>query len=1017
MPVHDALAVFEAASRLLLGDRPTEEVVSELLGLLRRLIAADAYALWRRDPTTHQWSMIEAAGVSREFASAVLPDSRAGWLSDDPFVIDRDDPIAETRRAAYDAEGIRKLMVLPMRIGGEPSASLVCYFRDDREVSAEDLAAGRTFANLSVVAIAGAQANAQLRERTRTLEELNEVSRAMSAELDLHRLVQIVTDAATRLSAAQFGAFFYNVKKDAHESYMLYTISGVPREAFSKFPMPRNTAVFDATFSGTGNVRVADIRQDPRYGKNDPHFGMPKGHLPVVSYLAVPVVSRSGEVLGGLFFGHREPGIFTEEAEVIVTSLAAHASVAIDNARLYAEARGNERRYRSLVLAVPVPMSVWSASVDGAVNQRSASWEELTGQTFAEMQGNGWLDVVHPDDRQATIDAWHAATQRGDFYDVEYRLRRPDGTWRWIAARGVPVRNEAGEVQEWIGTATDIDERKNAQERLEFLAHASEILSTSLDYNRTLRGIAQQIIPRLADWCAIDMADDEGNLRRLVTAHPDPVRLAFAEELQKKFPEDREAGAWKVLRTGKSELIPDISDAMVAATARSEEHLHLLRELRLRSYLCVPIKVRGAVAGVITMIYAESGRRYTPADMQLGEELARRASHAIENARLYDEALAASRAKDEFLATLSHELRTPMTAILGWSSLLGEELDAETRATAVETIRRSSQTQAQLIDDVLDVSRMVTGKLQLHVAPLNLGGLVRDVLLSVRPAADARSLRIDVLDRAPNLVVHGDATRLQQILWNLLTNAIKFTPPGGRIEVEIQRTAAAACVQVRDSGQGITEEFLPYVFDPFRQADEGSTRVYGGLGLGLAIVRYLVEAHGGVVRADSAGPGKGATFTVELPLRASRTDNVRTAPPRAATPAVSEYPDLAGRRILVVDDQPDAREVIRTVLERCGAVVTMAESATSGATAFAETNPDLVISDIAMPDGDGYQLLNRIRSMERDAPTPTPAIALTAFGRTQDRDAAMRAGFADFLKKPVEPRQLAETVRRLVNGT
>ncbi|HKO56947.1 MAG TPA: GAF domain-containing protein [Thermoanaerobaculia bacterium] len=1015
MPVHDVVPVFEAASRLLLTDRPPAEVVSELIALLRRLIDADGYALWRCDPVTGQWAMAEMAGVSREFAGTVLPAAKAAWLSDDPFVIDRDDPAATFRRAAYEAEGIRKLMVLPLRIAGEPTASLVCYFREDRPIRDEEFAAGRTFANLAAVAIAGAQANTRLRERTRTLEELNELARTMSAELDLHRLVQVVTDAATRLSAARFGAFFYNVINDTGESYMLYTISGVPREAFSKFPMPRNTAVFDPTFSGTGNVRSDDIRKDPRYGRNAPHHGMPQGHLPVVSYLAVPVVSRSGAVLGGLFFGHEQPGVFTAEAEAIVTALAAHAAVAIDNARLYADARRNERRYRALVLAAAVPMSVWAARPDGSLHERSTSWEELTGQTYEEMQGDGWLNAVHPEDREAAMRAWRAATAGGAMYDTEYRLRRPDGTWRWTAARGVAVRNDAGQVEEWIGTTTDIEERKAAQERLVFLAHASEILSASLDYNRTLRTIAQQIIPRLADWCAIDMVDAEGKLQRLITAHPDPARLAMAEELQAKYPANPEApgGPWKVLRTGRTEIIADITDAMIVAGALSPEHLRLLRELRLRSFLCVPIKVRGSVAGVITMIYAESGRHYTPDDVQLAEELARRASHAIENARLYDEALAASRAKDEFLATLSHELRTPMTAILGWASLLGEDLDPETRATAVDTIRRSSQMQAQLIDDVLDVSRMVTGKLQLHIAPLNLRSLVREVLDSVRPSADARNLRIEVIDRAPSLVVHGDPTRLQQILWNLLTNAIKFTPPGGRVEVDIERDAAAARLVVRDSGQGIAPDFLPYVFDPFRQADESSTRTHGGLGLGLAIVRYLVQAHGGVVRAESSGTGRGATFTVELPLRASRAENARMPPPRSDTPAVSEYPNLDGRRILVVDDQADAREMIRTVLERCGATVTLADSASAGSEAFAATHPDLVISDIAMPGGDGYELLSRIRLLE-SGPVQTPAIALTAFGRPQDRDAALHAGFADYLKKPVEPRVLAETVRRFV---
>jgi PAS domain S-box-containing protein len=332
-----------------------------------------------------------------------------------------------------------------------------------------------------------------LREEAHTLETLNRVGAAVAAELDLERAVQVVTDAATELSGAEFGSFFYNVLDDSGGRYMLYTLSGVPREAFSKFPMPRNTALFGATFEGTGIVRCDDVAKDPRYGKNDPHYGMPKGHLPVRSYLAVPVISRSGEVLGGLFFGHRESGVFTERAERFVSGIATQAAIAIDNARAYRAAqteiaerkrteaalRESEARFRNM--ADHVPAVVWVTDPTGACTYLSRSWYELTGQTAQQALGFGWLDVVHPEDREQTHAALMSANVRQEPVRLEYRLRRADGAYAWAIDVGAPRLDEGGEFHGHVGSVLDITERKRIEDEREHLVGALSDLTDTLE--------------------------------------------------------------------------------------------------------------------------------------------------------------------------------------------------------------------------------------------------------------------------------------------------------------------------------------------------------------------------------------------------------------------------------------------------------------------------------------------------------------------------------------------------------
>ena len=491
----------------------------------------------------------------------------------------------------------------------------------------------------------------KLHEETESLEVLNRVGQMLAAELDIDKLVQALTDAATEVSGAEFGAFFYNVLDADGGSYMLYTLSGADRSLFEGFPMPRATTLFAPTFSGDAVIRLDDVRHDPRFGRNPPHDGLPPGHLPVCSYLAVPVTRRSGDVLGGLFFGHSQRGVFDARAERLVVGLAGQAAIALDNARLY----------------------------DSAQRARQA-----------------------------------------------------------------------------------------------------------------------------------------------------------AEE--------------------------------------------------------------------------------------------------------------ANRLKDEFLATLSHELRTPLNAVLGWARLLrGAKVDDARLQRAIETIERNAKAQQEIIEDLLDVSRIVSGKLRLEVAPVALAPIVEAAVETLRPTALARAIEVEVALPSAQLLVLGDASRLQQVVWNLLSNALKFSPGGSVVRVTLTPAGEQVELRVMDHGCGIPSAFLPHVFDRFRQADAGTTRTIGGLGLGLAIVRHLVEMHGGTVVGESPGEGRGATFTVRLPL-------VTTAVPAVSQPSASmastgtDAASLAGLRVLVVDDEEDARDLVSEVLQEHGADVRTAGSATEGWTALEQWTPDVILS-------------------------------------------------------------------------
>ncbi len=529
--------------------------------------------------------------------------------------------------------------------------------------------------------------------------------------------------------------------------------------------------------------------------------------------------------------------------------------------RKQAEEAVRESEARLRQIADAVPQIVYTCGPDGMADYINQRGQEYLGISSEQSVGSAWREALHPDDRERTGQQWTEAVKTERPFEIEYRLRRKDSQYRWLLSRAVPIRNGQKQIVKWIGTSTDIHDRKQAEaEREELLAR---------------------------------------------------------------------------------------------------------------------------------------------------EQAAREASEA------------ANRAKDEFLTLVSHELRSPLTAILGYANLLRHgPLDAQKVKQAVDVIERSGKAQVQLIDDLLDTARIISGKLKLYVGPVDLAAVINEAVQTIHPAANAKGISLQADLPSGIGQITGDPVRLQQVIWNLLSNAVKFTPMGGRVEVRLERVDPHIRITVSDTGKGISAEFLPYVFDRFRQADASSARRYGGLGLGLALVKYLVELHGGTIEAASAGEGQGATFKVTLPVRAVTALPGEAGGSPVAAPGPEEATMLAGVRVLVVDDESEARELVKLALEQYGADVVTAGSAAEAyaliTAASAQERPEVMVTDLSMPDEDGYSLLRRLREWEQQRGLYVPAVALTAYGRIEDRVRALRVGFQSHVAKPVEPAELAVVIKSLI---
>ncbi len=638
-------------------------------------------------------------------------------------------------------------------------------------------------------------------------------------------------------------------------------------------------------------------------------------HTPIIFLTAFSTSDNlmfKGYSLGAVdyLFKPVEPEILTSKVAVFVDLFKKTAEIkrqATQLAAVNAELRVSEERFRSLSASSPV--GIFLTDIEGRCTYTNPRFQAICGSNYEETLGDGWLQLVYPEDRDRVVTDWSAWTLTEREYSNEFRVQTPEGIIRQIHLRTSPMLSAQGEFLGHVGTVEDITDRKQAEE------------------------------------------------------------------------------------------------------ARAQ----IIREQAARQ-----------------------------------------------------EAEAANRMKDEFLATLSHELRTPLNSVLGWTRLLRtRKFDAATIQRALETIERNAKSQAQLIEDILDVSRIIRGKLQLNLRPINLIPAIEAAIDSVRLSAEAKSIQLEhavdpsvqhqvTKDGPPfatstnsqdeafslngangalkgRILVNGDPERLQQIVWNLLTNAIKFTPEGGKIEVRLLRVGSQAEIQVKDTGIGISPNFLPHVFDRFRQADSTTTRAHGGLGLGLAIVRHLVHLHGGTIQAQSEGEGRGATFTVSLQLLSSaeelgkimelqqrlpgqlELDRERDTSLLGASTETSKT--LVGLQVLIVDDEPDVRELLATALEESGANAIAAESVVEALKLLEQSHPDVLIGDIGMPVEDGYTLIRKIREREAERGGQLPAVALTAYVREEDCQQAIASGFQMHMSKPVDTTQLVMAVAKLAGRT
>jgi PAS domain S-box-containing protein len=661
--------------------------------------------------------------------------------------------------------------------------------------------------------------------------------------------------------------------------------------------------------------------------------------------------------------------------------------------------------------------------------------EEIEGSRLQELMPRNEANVAY---LGAAIRSGYRMT------DAESEERDRDGNTKYFLNNLVGIV-EGGSLRRVWGTQRDVTERRRAEEEQTFLSDATTVLASSLNYEATLDAVAHMSAVYLADYCLVDLLEDDGAIRRLIAAHRDPAREEAWRDMQRRYPigSDPRHTVHKVLQTGEPDLFTDMTGEALARAIPSPAQVEELRRLGVRSAMTVPLRARGRTVGAISFISAESGRHYRERELRLAEELARRAALAVDNARLYERAQEANRAKDEFLATLSHELRTPLTPIVGWVHLLGgDEAATPDLRHGLAVIDKNSQALSHLINDLLDMSAILNGKMRIDHLPVKINSVLQEAVETVRPQADRRGVGIELsLCAGDEPAIEGDRTRLVQVFWNLLSNAVKFSPDGGRVRVACDIDAGGFRVRVEDEGIGISQDFLPHVFERFRQADMSPTKLYGGLGIGLSLVRSFVEAHGGAVEAESAGEGRGSRFVVHLPADGMRNadfgSRIKEAAPaiqegapaiKVVTPTSPSPGDLnvdarnpqseirdpqSSKRVLIVDDAPDTLEMLRLFLASRGYAPTVCASAMEALDVATREHFDIIVTDIGLPNIDGYELLRRLRS-ELPHFADTPAIALTGYAAEADVAAARDAGFDSHVAKPFEPEALGEEVEKLL---
>jgi PAS domain S-box-containing protein len=707
---------------------------------------------------------------------------------------------------------------------------------------------------------------------------------------------------------------------------------------------------------------------------------------PPVEVLIVPLMLEA-QALGTIWIVAHDEQQFDREDARVLTSLADFLAVALSSAqtRQIAEVQRSELYTRKeglrLIIESAKDYAIFTLDLDGHFQSWNAGAQRLLGYEEAEIIGQHEDIIFTPEDvdrgdPQAELEV---ALTQGRKENERWHVRK-DGSRFWGSGLVMPLRDESDSLQGFLKIMQDKTEQREAGEAL----RQSE---TRLQH--------ALVVGRMGSW-HWNIPNNEVNWTEghftLLGLEPDEVEPSYEAWRRSVHPDDVEAAEASLQQAMERQAIEYYHEYR---TVWRDGSVHWTEARGRFSYDAdgQPLQMIGVIVDISDRKRAEVEREQLLAREQTARE----------------EAETANRIKDEFLAVLSHELRSPLNPILGWSSLLRNgRLDTNRTAFALETIERNAKLQVQLIEDLLDVSRILRGKLSLKTAPVNLAIVVRSALETVRLSAEAKSIEIQtILDPAVGQVL-GDSARLQQVVWNLLSNAIKFTPEHGEVTVRLDPIDSHAQLQVSDTGKGISPDFLPYVFDYFRQADSSTTRQFGGLGLGLAIVRHLVELHGGIVQVESAGIGRGATFTVRIPLLQTQSELVAEPLYRSL-----QSPMLNNVRVLLVDDDADAREVAAFSLSQSGATVTTVTCAIEAIAAFEQAQFDVLISDIGMPETDGYMLIQQIRAMPRGE--QVFAIALTAYAGELNQERAIQAGFEQHLAKPIDPVELIQTIQRSLN--
>lgn len=689
--------------------------------------------------------------------------------------------------------------------------------------------------------------------------------------------------------------------------------------------------------------------------------------------------------------------------------------------------RESETRFRSMTNNAP--MLVWISGTDKFSNYFNQTWLDFTGRTMEQEVGNGWMEGIHDEDFERCLEVFSTAFDAREDFETEYRLRRFDGEYRWLLDKGVPLFTHNGTFKGYIGSCIDITDRKQGQEALlkaerraseEYLELLSRIvpiaqtLGTARDLTsiyRALHDFVRASMPCTAFFVSSYNAEKSLRIAEYVWGEDGEVDISVLPPMP--LTEDGGPNSRAIFQK-KSVVVNRYWDLM-----KTRPHIVLQENgVNPNSSLVVPMTVMNRIIGTLE-VQAYQDKAFTNEHIIALEMVGNLAAVAIENVRLLqveadarETAEAANRAKDEFLSVLSHELRTPLNSILGWVRMLrAGVLDQEKTAKAVEVIERNSLLQNNLIEDLLDVSRIISGKMRIEKEAVDLVKVFEDAVESLRPVAVQKNISFEVVAAENSLTIDGDAMRFQQIIVNLVQNAIKFTAEDGKVEVSLSRREEFARLVVKDNGIGISEEILPFIFERFKQADSSTKRAFSGLGLGLTIVRNLVELHGGTITAESAGSERGATFIVEIPLTKDFLENV-SSDIETQIPS-DEHFALQGARILLVDDDFESLVPLQLFLEKEKAEIVTATSAKDALEKLSQENFHILITDIGMPLADGYDLIAKVRQLQTEQNAFITAIALTAYASSDDRRRALASGFQEHFAKPVDYDELLLTVKRI----